>query len=341
MSKNDSGEKSDSPSKELIRTKKKIKLLESIIETKSRELFIEKQKLDKTYMRSKKKEGVLTNLIETKSSEIFQEKQKLERNYKRAKAKEDILTKLIETKSTEIYHEKERSESLLHNILPSSLVLELKKNNKVQAKYYDSVSVLFTDFVGFTNLTEKMTPDELVGNLHHCFSNFDEFTSKRNLEKLKTIGDAYMCVGGLPDKNKTHAVDACLTGLKILRFMSKFNSERNQARKEAWDIRIGIHTGPVMAGVIGKKKFAYDIWGDTVNMASRMESHGFANRLNVSQSTKDIIDPFFITEYRGNITVKRKGEQSMYFVNRIRPELSADKNGLKPNNDFKKLYFKL
>ena len=323
------------------RSKTRETSLNKLIESKSRELYEEKQRLERNYKRSKIRETSLNKLIESKSRELYEEKQRLERNYKRSKIKEESLTRLIETKSREIYDEKEKTESLLINVIPASLVEELKIHKKVEAKFFPFVTVLFTDFVGFTSISEKMKAETLVTVLDYCFSHFDEIAEKRGLEKLKTIGDSYMCVGGLPVENNTHAIDAGLASLKMLSFMKKFNEQRRQTGKETWDIRVGINSGPVMAGIIGKKKFAYDIWGDTVNTASRMESSGTSNRVNVSLDTYNSIHEFFEMEHRGNIFVRRKGDMPMFYINKIRSDLSVNGEGIKPNDKFIALYDEL
>ncbi|MDH4201167.1 MAG: hypothetical protein OEV66_12455 [Spirochaetia bacterium] len=301
-------------------------------------LTYQKGKLENSYNRSKAKETILTNLIEEKSREIFQEKTLLERNYKRTMAKENTLTRFIEDKSREIYHEKEKSEKLLLNILPQSIVEELKQNEEVKPQNYDTATIIFTDFVGFTKIAESTAPVKLVKNLDYCFSQFDKIAGKLNIEKIKTIGDSYMCAGGLPVANNTHPVDACLSALKMMSFIHLWNQFRVNKNLKRWDMRIGINTGPCLAGIIGKKKFAYDVWGDAVNIASRMESSGVAGEINISQATKNLIDPFFITESRGYVSTKSKGEMSMFLLKGIRPELSKNDKGTSPNQEFVKKY---
>lgn len=229
---------------------------------------------------------------------------------------------------------REESDRLLANILPKKVAEELKREGHVEPLFYDEVSVLFTDFVGFTQATQKMRPDELVAELDGCFSQFDEVLRRNNMEKLKTIGDAYMCAAGLPNLSPTHAVDACLTALEFRAFMAQMAEVKKALGHEFWQIRIGIHCGPVTAGVIGTNKFAYDIWGDTVNTASRMESSGTPGEINISASTHDLVKDFFECHFRGKVQAKGKGEMDMYYVGRIKPELSADEDGLLPNGKF-------
>ncbi|MCB1327888.1 MAG: hypothetical protein KDK35_21875, partial [Leptospiraceae bacterium] len=170
--------------------------------------------------------------------------------------------------------------------------------------------------------------------LDGCFSQFDQVSRRNSMEKLKTIGDAYMCAAGLPVPDDGHAIDACLTALEFRSFMKQMAEVKGQLGFEFWQIRIGIHSGPVTAGVIGQNKFAYDIWGDTVNTASRMESSGAPGTVNISGATYELVKDLFECEYRGKVKAKGKGELDMYFVHRIRPELSADDEGLLPNAMF-------
>ncbi len=213
-----------------------------------------------------------------------------------------------------ITKEKNRSEELLLNILPAEVAEELKQKGTSDAKDYEEVTVLFTDFKDFTLISEKMTPSELVKEIDYCFSAFDKIIHKHGIEKIKTIGDAYMCAGGLPIANKTHAEDTVKAALEIRDFMANHNQEKLAKGELPFEIRIGINTGPVVAGIVGVKKFAYDIWGDTVNLASRMESSGEAGKVNISGSTFELIKDKFTCEHRGKIQTKNKGEVDMYFV---------------------------
>lgn len=212
-----------------------------------------------------------------------------------------------------IYKERKKSEKLLLNILPAQTAKELKKKGKATAKYYESVTVMFTDFKGFTSIAEKLSAEELVSELDFIFRKFDEIISKYKIEKIKTIGDAYMCVSGLPAPVENHAEEIVKAGLEIQQWMISQNGK--------WNLRIGIHSGSVTAGVVGDKKFAYDIWGDAVNVASRMESSGEAGKVNISGSTYELISPHikekgWEVSHRGKIPAKNKGEIDMYFVKR-------------------------
>lgn len=209
---------------------------------------------------------------------------------------------------------KKRSDELLLNILPEEVAEELKIKGHADAKLFNDVTVMFTDFKGFTKLSEKLTPAELVEEIHHCFKAFDNIITKHNIEKIKTIGDAYMCAGGLPVANKSHPEDVVYAALEIQAFMLQHLQDRKQEGKEIFEIRIGIHTGPVVAGIVGVKKFAYDIWGDTVNIASRMESSGEAGKVNISNNTFELVKDKFHCSYRGKIEAKNKGDIDMYFV---------------------------
>jgi len=232
--------------------------------------------------------------------------------------------------------ERAKSDSLLLNILPSSVAEELKANDSVSPRHYESASVLFTDFVGFTQIAEGMTPEELIAELDGCFSGFDAIARKHKLEKIKTIGDSYMAVGGVPAANSTHALDSVRAALEIQRFMTELAEKKKTLNRPCWQLRLGIHTGPLVAGVIGREKFAYDVWGDTVNTASRLESSGVAGRINISGATYEHVKDFFHCEYRGKISAKHKGEIDMYFVNAIQPLLSQESG--EPNQRFGELY---
>ena len=217
-----------------------------------------------------------------------------------------------------IEDEKDRSEKLLLNILPHETAEELKEKGSATPKHYDMVSVLFTDFKGFTTIAEKLTPQQLVEELNQCFMEFDKIIDRNNLEKIKTIGDAYMCAGGIPVANETNPVDIVKAGLEIKAYMEKLKSDRESQGKDYWELRIGIHTGPVIAGVVGKNKFAYDIWGDAVNTASRMESSGIPGQVNISGTTYELIKDHFNCNHRGKIQAKNKGEIDMYIVESIK-----------------------
>jgi adenylate cyclase len=213
-----------------------------------------------------------------------------------------------------INYEKSRSDDLLLNILPAETAEELKNTGSSEARYFDMVTVMFTDFKGFTKMAENLTPQELVSEIDHCFKAFDQIISKYNVEKIKTIGDAYMCAGGLPVPNNTNPFDVVLAALEIHQFMLDLKEQKKNENKPYFELRLGIHTGPLVAGIVGTRKFQYDIWGDTVNIASRMESAGEVGRINVSHTTYGHIKDRFHCVYRGKIEAKNKGLVDMYFV---------------------------
>ena len=210
--------------------------------------------------------------------------------------------------------ERKKSDKLLLSILPEKIAIELKRNDIVVPVKYETVSVLFTDIAGFTRIAEKMNPEELVSELDHIFSVFDSIVKKHNVEKIKTIGDAYMAAGGIPVANKTNAVDTVLCAIEFQEYMKFLQAKKKFEEKPFFELRIGIHTGSVVAGVIGHEKIAYDIWGDTVNTASRMESSGIVGEINISSSTYDLVKELFLCEHRGKVSAKNKGEIDMYLV---------------------------
>ncbi len=210
-----------------------------------------------------------------------------------------------------IYKGKKRSDELLLNILPYETAQELKRKGSAAAKEYEKVTVLFTDFKGFTQAASRMSPKELVAEINECFKAFDQITEKYKIEKIKTIGDAYMAASGLPTKNQTHPQDVVNAAIEIRDFMLDLRKRKGE---NTFEIRIGIHTGPVIAGIVGIKKFQYDIWGDTVNIASRMESNSQAGKINISHATYELVKDQYNCEYRGEIQAKGKGLVKMYFV---------------------------
>jgi class 3 adenylate cyclase len=234
----------------------------------------------------------------------------------------------------EIEAERAKSDELLLKILPRSVADELKEKNKVVPRFGESATIMFIDFEGFTKLAERTEPRGLVEQLDQYFSAFDQIAERHRLEMLKTIGDAYMCVGGLPEPNRTHFIDACLAALEIIDYMDRVNRQREKVRLSRWEIRIGIHTGPVMAGVVGRRKFIYDVWGDAVNVAARMEAAGAAGHVNVSEDVRHRGRDLFDFEARGTVEVKNKGALKMFYLARIRPALARDEAGRLPGDAF-------
>lgn len=210
--------------------------------------------------------------------------------------------------------QKERIEGLLLNILPGEVAKELQATGKATPKYYTNVSVLFSDFKNFTTLAEHMSPQVLVEELNHCFTAFDAIVRKHGLEKIKTIGDSYMCAGGIPVPNQDHPFRMVKAAIEIQEYILERNKERREKGQQPWEIRIGIHLGPVVAGVVGDFKYAYDIWGSTVNIASRMESNGAPGRINISSALYNFIKEKYACSYRGKIYAKNVGEIDMYFL---------------------------
>jgi class 3 adenylate cyclase len=220
----------------------------------------------------------------------------------------------IEKQNQEITEQKAQSDKLLRNILPDEVADELKTTGKAQARHYKKVSILFTDFKGFTERSATMNPEEVIEELNKCFSAFDEIIEKYDLEKIKTIGDAYMCAGGLPIENETNPVDAIRAGIEIQAYMENYKQACIRQGEPFFECRLGINTGEVVAGVVGTKKFAYDIWGDAVNTASRAESNGIVGKINITESTYELVKDIFECEYRGEIDAKGKGKIKMYLV---------------------------
>ncbi|MDO8365338.1 MAG: adenylate/guanylate cyclase domain-containing protein [Saprospiraceae bacterium] len=231
---------------------------------------------------------------------------------RRAKQRLQSQNRKIQAQNIQIQEEQRKSDGLLLNILPQEIADELKASGQATPRLYESATVLFSDFVNFTRLSATLTPKQLIDELNECFLAFDEICERNGLEKIKTIGDAYMCAGGLPVPNETHAADAVRAALEMSGWLDARRHERPDAHLT--EMRIGIHTGPVMAGVIGKNKFAYDIWGDAVNLAARLEEHGEPGQVNISGATKEAVKHLFLAKHRGQKEVHNKGMVDMYFI---------------------------
>ena len=223
---------------------------------------------------------------------------------------------VLAEKNKIIQNERERSEELLLNILPKAIADELKSSGGAETQHYENATVMFIDFKGFSKISKQLTPAQLVADLDHAFKNFDAIIEKLGLEKIKTIGDAYMCAGGLPNEDKSHPINVVKAAIEVQAFLDGWNADKVKKGEPVFEARIGIHTGPLVAGVVGSKKFAYDIWGDTVNVASRMETSCEVGRVNISNSTYDRVKGDFACEYRGKVPAKNVGEVEMYYVNR-------------------------
>ena len=220
----------------------------------------------------------------------------------------------LAAKNAVIERERQRADALLTNILPATTAQELKENNSVEPRRYESVTVMFTDFKSFTQIAERVSFEELITELDECFRLFDQIVEQFHLEKIKTIGDAYMCAGGLPVPNDTHPVDVVRAAIDMQTRLQALMRDKQAAGKPVFEMRIGIHTGPVVAGVVGSHKFAYDIWGDTVNTAARLEQGSESGKINISETTYQAVKDLFPCTYRGKLAAKNKGEIDMYFV---------------------------
>jgi class 3 adenylate cyclase len=220
------------------------------------------------------------------------------------------LERKVAERTLALQHEQLRTKELLHNILPVEIAEELSATGGARSARHESVTILFTDFSGFTQAVSTMPADRMVAELNEIFAAFDDITDEYGVEKIKTIGDAYMAAAGLPRPCADHGQRCIRAGLRMVAYLE----HRNRSAAFKWSIRVGVHSGPVVAGVVGKRKYAFDIWGDTVNVASRMESAGEVGRVNISAYTYDLIQKDFECEYRGKVSAKGKGEIDMYFV---------------------------
>lgn len=237
----------------------------------------------------------------------------------------------------EIEAQKAEAERLLLNVLPKQIAEELKRSGHVQPRYYHSATVLFADFSGFSKLAESLDPSSLILQLDDYFSGFDEIVERHGLEKIKTIGDGYMAVGGVPEPNHSHPFDAAVAALDMRELMRRTDNEREKLRLAMWQLRIGLHTGSLIAGVVGSSKFAYDIWGDTVNIASRVEAGCRAGTITVSEYTRNLLRDLFNMSPCGSIVAKNKGTLQAYTLEQIKPAYSSDGEGLKPNPEFNQI----
>ncbi|MFZ1808379.1 MAG: adenylate/guanylate cyclase domain-containing protein [Cyclobacteriaceae bacterium] len=220
------------------------------------------------------------------------------------------LSVLIDRSEDSLIAEQNKSDDLLHNILPANIVRDLKESGKTIPKRHKNVTILFTDFEGFTELVASIPAITLVNELNDIFGRFDEIMEETEVEKIETIGDAYMAASGLEKKVTNHAVNCITAAQQMLAFLE----ERNKSNDIQWRMRVGIHTGTIVAGVVGKKKFAYDLFGDTINTASRIESASKAGEINISSTTHELVQNKFKCHSRGKIFAKGKGELDMYFV---------------------------
>ncbi|MFH1321683.1 MAG: adenylate/guanylate cyclase domain-containing protein [Bacteroidota bacterium] len=256
---------------------------------------------------------LLTNIIVSaiENQRLAQETLRQEREKKEMMEKQnEILEMQVAERTKELRAEKDESERLLHNILPIEVADELKQKGKVAPQYHKQVTMLFTDFKDFTKTSAKISAKLLVNELNDIFENFDSIMAKYGVEKIKTIGDAYMAACGIPKKNNLHALQCIRAAQEMIEYLDL----RGKTSEIKWRMRVGIHSGPLVAGVVGAKKFTYDVWGDTVNTAARMESNGEPGKINISANTHMIIKNHFDCTYRGKIVAKGKGEIDMYFI---------------------------
>jgi ligand-binding sensor domain-containing protein/class 3 adenylate cyclase/predicted metal-dependent HD superfamily phosphohydrolase len=272
--------------------------------------------------------------IAARTKEIRAQNIQIERQRKQL---EQEKNKVVEQQKM-LQIEKDKTEKLLKNVIPETTAEELKNKGSVGARAYKTVSVMFTDFVGFTKIAEHMDPTELVKRLDIYFTKFDEIIVKNNLEKIKTIGDAYMCAGGVPVRNTRNPIDACLAALQIQDYMRQRKNEAIISGQDYWELRLGINTGEVTAGVIGSERLAFDVWGATVNHAQRMEMLGEPGKVTITASTFQLIEPYFECVFRGKAQMKSSGLIDMYTVERIKPELSKNGMGIEPNERFDEIY---
>ncbi len=283
--------------------------------------------------------AIETDISNSKKYEINLEKKnkEMQKLTKELSATNDELKK----QKSLILEERKKTDELLESILPHHVASQLKSIGYARPRNYRRTSIMFTDFKGFTKSCENLKPDEIVKYLDRYFTVFDDIVVDHFIEKIKTIGDAYMCVGGIPLRNRSNPFDVTLAALKIQHFMNNLDQYDPDHEIPRWKIRLGIHTGKVTAGVVGKIKFAYDVWGDSVNIASRMESAGEIGRVNISGATYKYIKEYFDTEYRGELQIKNRGKMAMYFVNGIKEKYAGNKARTKPNEEFAKFLHSL
>ena len=248
---------------------------------------------------------------------------------------------IVQVLAQNLNQERRKSDQLLRSVLPESIARELKELSGCSRLITKARQCSSPTSSVLPRLPSSFSPQELIEELDSCFREFDQIANKHKLEKIKTIGDAYMAVGGVPLPNNTHAVDCVLAALEIRDLIVRLREKEMAESRPYWEIRVGIHSGDLVAGVVGQEKFSYDVWGDTVNTASRLESSGVAGRVNISGATYELVQDFFDCEFRGQVAAKNKGAIDMYFVNGLRRELSVDGAGQAANQKFLELYARL
>ncbi len=244
-----------------------------------------------------------------------------------------LLEQEINNRTKELSEQKAKYEELLTNYLPKEEFKKLKESIKDKTKRYKMVTVLFSNILGFTKVAEQENANRLIDDIDKFFFKFDEVVKKLHIEKLKTIGDSYMCAGGIPEKNRTNPIEVVLAAFEMQQYLNSIKAQYIAKKQKIWDLRIGIHTGPVFSNSTKNKK-KLEVWGDTVNIASRMEASGEIGKVNITGMTYELVKDYFICQYRGKMPVKYKGEIDMYFIEGFRPALSIDGTGLKPNKIF-------
>lgn len=327
---------------ELIETKKSISYVSYIksfnaisekwIQTTLTPVFNDDQEIDKIVAIETDitKSKIYERSLEVKNQEMEELTNKL-----------TVTNQELELQKRMIQEERVKTDKLLESILPHHVAAQLKSMGTARPRTFKLATIMFTDFKGFTKSCENLETEDIVIYLHKFFSVYDDIVMDNYIEKIKTIGDAYMCVGGIPVRNKSNPFNVVLAALKIQYFMNNLDNFDPENELPRWQIRLGIHSGPLIAGVVGKIKFAYDVWGDSVNIASRMESACEVGKVNVSAATYELIKDYFVCEYRGEIEMKNRGEMAMYYINRIKPEYSDDNEGSSPNEIFRKFLHSL
>jgi adenylate cyclase len=266
-----------------------------------------------------------------------QEKELVKRIAKLAKQNQELETRIkeLQKQSEKIIRENEKYKALMEKLGPDQLALEGKLERKPTSLKFKMATVLFADIHGFSKISETMDSEAIMDQLDQIFFQFDSIVKKYNIEKIKTIGDTYMCAGGIPIKNITNPVDVIMAALEMQNYLQELEKDNRKNKGKIWDLKLGIHTGPVTANITGKKKISYEIKGDTVNTASRIESAGEEGKIIISVMTNELIKEFFVCEYYGKMPVKYKGDLDMYVVKGLKPELSVDGNGVFRNDAFK------
>lgn len=250
----------------------------------------------------------------------------------------ELLAHLIDADKGLLAQEKKKADVLLENILPGYMIDELKTKGKVTPAHHEQVAVLFTDFVGFSDISRYMSPRELLRELSVYFDSFEEILEKYGIEKVKTVGDALMCVAGINKNKETAHVDCILAAFEMLRFTYERREQRLQKGEEAWGMRAAIHYGPLVAGVVGHSKIAFDIWGHTVNVAARIEGVAPAGKVTISEDLYDKVRDFFACDYMGEVELKGVGAMDLFTVNGFHPNMQENNDAFGANKRFQKLY---